>query len=81
MHRSVIKRPNLPAEDLRRFCDQARREFYLRPAYLRRKLAQVSRDPYEASRTVKSFFTFARYLFDREGGASQHTSTSPTNAG
>jgi radical SAM superfamily enzyme YgiQ (UPF0313 family) len=78
MHRSVVVRPDLPAEELRQFCDTARREFYLRPAYLRRKLSQVTRDPYEASRTVKSFFTFARYLFDRDGGASQHESSGAT---
>ncbi len=68
LHRSVIRRPDLPSADLRRFCDRARREYYLRPSYLLQKARQVSTDPYEASRTVKSFFTFARYLFDRDGG-------------
>ena len=69
LHRSVIERPDLPSEELRRFCDRARREFYLRPSYVARKLRQISTDPYEATRTVKSFATFARYLFDRDGGA------------
>lgn len=69
LHRSVVVRPDLPSEDLRRFCDRARREFYLRPEYLARKIKQVATDPYEAGRTVKSFVTFARYLFDRDGGA------------
>lgn len=68
LHRSVVERPNLPSEELRQFCDRARRSFYLRPRYLARKARQVATDPYEARRTVKSFVTFARYLFDRDGG-------------
>ncbi len=68
LHRSVVERPNLPSEDLREFCDRARREFYLRPNYLARKAKQVATDPYEARRTAKSFLTFARYLFDKNGG-------------
>lgn len=72
LHRSVVERPGLPSEELRRFCDRARREYYLRPSYIARKARQISTDPYEASRTVKSFVTFAKYLFDREGGATPH---------
>jgi len=74
LHRSIVRRPDLPSEDLREFCDRARREFYLRPRYVAQKVRQISTDPYEASRTVKSFVTFARYLFDRNGG------TGPTRA-
>lgn len=69
LHRSVVERPDLPSEELRRFCDRARREFYLRPGYVARKARQVATDPYEARRTVKSLATFARYLLDRDGGA------------
>ena len=69
LHRSVVERPNLPSEELRRFCDRARREYYLRPRYLARKMRQISSDPYEARRTAKSFVTFAKYLLDRDGGA------------
>jgi radical SAM superfamily enzyme YgiQ (UPF0313 family) len=68
LHRSVVVRPNLPSDELRKFCDRARREFYLRPAYIAQKLRQITRDRYEARRTLKSFATFARYLFDRDGG-------------
>lgn len=69
LHRSVVERPNLPSEELRRFCDRARREFYLRPGYVAQKLRQIARDRHEARRTVKSFVTFAKYLFDKDGGA------------
>jgi radical SAM superfamily enzyme YgiQ (UPF0313 family) len=70
LHRSVVVRPDLPSEELRKFCDRARREFYLRPTYIAQKLRQISKDRYEAKRTAKSFITFAKYLFDRNGGAS-----------
>ena len=72
LHRSVVRRPDLPSEELRRFCDRARREFYLRPGYLVRKARQVATDPYEASRTLKSLATFAGYLLHKDGGASLH---------
>ncbi|MGE0706896.1 MAG: radical SAM protein [Planctomycetota bacterium] len=62
LHRSVVSRPELPADELRRFCDRARREFYLRPRYLARKLRQLAADPQEARRTARSFATFARHL-------------------
>jgi anaerobic magnesium-protoporphyrin IX monomethyl ester cyclase len=70
MHNSVVVRPDLPSEELRLFCDRARREFYLRPRYIARKLRQSLKSPYEAKRTMKSFGTFARYLLkNEEGGA------------
>lgn len=69
LHRSVVVRKDLPSDELRQFCDRARREFYFQPGYLLRKAKQVATDPYEAGRTLKSFVTFARYLFDKDGGA------------
>jgi len=66
LHASVVVRPNLPSEELRLFCDRARREFYLRPAYITQKLRQSIKSPYEAKRTMKSFGTFARYLLKIE---------------
>ena len=77
LHRSVVKRPELPAEELRRFCDRARREFYLTPAYLARKARQVATDPWEAARTLKSLGTFAGYLLHRDGGATEHEGGGP----
>jgi len=69
LHRSVVERPELPSEELRAFCDRARREFYLRPRYVARKARQIATDPYEAGRTARSLVTFARYLLDPNGGA------------
>jgi radical SAM superfamily enzyme YgiQ (UPF0313 family) len=63
LHSSTVSNPDLPYERLVRFCDRARREFYLRPRYLLFKLIQCIRHPSEAKRTLKAFSTFRNYLF------------------
>ncbi|MCG6552804.1 MAG: B12-binding domain-containing radical SAM protein [Candidatus Magnetominusculus sp. LBB02] len=62
LHNTVIKTEELSSEELVRFCDDARREFYLRPAYLFYKLRQVALHPEELKRTAKSARTFMKYL-------------------
>ncbi len=65
LHSSTVSNPDLPYESLVRFCDRARREFYLRPRYMISKLLQSLRHPSEAKRTYKAFSTFRSYLFRR----------------
>jgi radical SAM superfamily enzyme YgiQ (UPF0313 family) len=62
LHSSVVSRPDLTYESLVAFCDRARREFYLRPAYILAKGMQVLRHPAEAKRLLKGGRTFIRYL-------------------
>ena len=62
LHNTVVRTEALTAEDLVRFCDHARREFYLRPSYIFYKLKQSLKDPAEMKRTVKSARTFLKYL-------------------
>ncbi len=62
LHKSVISRPGLTAQDLVVWCDRARREFYLRPSYIWSKVRQVITQPREARRVFRSFRTFVRYL-------------------
>lgn len=62
LHNTVVRTEALTAEDLVRFCDHARREFYLRPGYVFYKLKQALKDPAEMKRTVKSARTFLKYL-------------------
>lgn len=62
LHNTVIRTEELSAEDLVRFCDDARREFYLRPGYILYKLSQMIAHPKEIRRTLKSLRTFAKYL-------------------
>jgi radical SAM superfamily enzyme YgiQ (UPF0313 family) len=65
LHSSVVSTPSLTYEELVKFCDHARKEFYLRPAYIFSKLRQMTAYPPEVKRIVKAGFTFIRYLFKR----------------
>jgi radical SAM superfamily enzyme YgiQ (UPF0313 family) len=62
LHNSVVSSEDVSAEELVRFCDRARREFYLRPSYLLYKLRQTLTRPSEMRRNLKSARTFARHL-------------------
>ena len=68
MHASVVDSDNLTHEELLAWCDRARREYYLRPRYVLKKMGQSLRSPSEAGRTLKSFVTFSKHLFKRSGG-------------
>lgn len=65
MHASVVDSEHLTHEELLAWCDRARREFYLRPSYMLRKLAQSIASPAEAGRTLKSLATFGKHLLTR----------------
>ena len=62
LHNTVISTESLSSEELVRFCDEARREFYLRPGYIIYKIAQMFRHPKEIRRTFKAGRTFFKYL-------------------
>lgn len=65
LHNSVVQRPDLSHDELVDFCDDARRQFYFRPAYISYKLRQSATSWQEAKRTAKSFRTFLPYLMRR----------------
>ena len=67
LHNCVVDLPGLPAESLVDWCDQARRRFYLRPAYLAYKAMQTLLHPFtEGRRTLRAFSTFRKHLFRRK---------------
>jgi len=63
LHSSVVSNPDVSYETLVAFCDRARREFYLRPAYVAGKLIEILKNPGEAKRILKAGMTLFRYLF------------------
>lgn len=62
LHNTVVKTQDLSPEELVEFCDNARKEFYLRPSYLFYKIKQMVFHPEEIKRTIKSAKTFFKYL-------------------
>lgn len=62
LHDSVVDLPGLSGVEVRRFCDDARREFYLRRRYILKKVGQSVSDVHEARRNLKAFMRFARHL-------------------
>lgn len=62
LHNTVISTETLSSEELVRFCDDARRRFYLRPSYILYKFKQMVTSPREIKRTFKAARTFTKYL-------------------
>ena len=62
-HNCVIGLPGLPSEELVRLCDEALKDYHLRPAYLWMKFRQMFTHPSEGARTLKSAWTYFRYLW------------------
>jgi anaerobic magnesium-protoporphyrin IX monomethyl ester cyclase len=63
LHNTVVGTHDLKPQEIVDFCNYARREYYLRPAYMWVKLRSIIRHPAELRRTLKAFFTFYKYLF------------------
>jgi radical SAM superfamily enzyme YgiQ (UPF0313 family) len=65
LHNCIVSTPVVSNEELVAFCDQARRSFYLRPAYILSKVSQIIFHPSEAIRILKASRTFFRHLLKR----------------
>jgi radical SAM superfamily enzyme YgiQ (UPF0313 family) len=65
LHNNVVGTHDLKAQELVDFCNFARREYYLRPAYLMLKLKTIITNPADLRRTVKAFLNFYKYLFSK----------------
>lgn len=63
LHRTIVSQPGLSAEEVVAWCDQARREYYLRPHFIASKLWEIVTTPREAGRIFKASRTFFKYLF------------------
>jgi len=62
LHNCVVSRPGLSSEELVRFCDRARSEFYLRPGYITGKLVAGLTNPAEFKRLFKGAAHLARHI-------------------
>ncbi len=64
-HNSVIRMPDMTSGEIRRWCDYARKKYYLRPRYIFYKLIQQITRPSEIRRTYKAFKRFVKFLIRR----------------
>jgi radical SAM superfamily enzyme YgiQ (UPF0313 family) len=62
LHNTVISINGLSANEMVRFCDNARRKYFLRLRYLLYKLTQCMSDYQEFKRTMKSLRIFIKHL-------------------
>jgi radical SAM superfamily enzyme YgiQ (UPF0313 family) len=65
-HNSVLRMPDMDSDEIREWCNAARRRYYLRPRYLAYKLLQQVRHPSEMRRTFKAARRFIRFLKPEE---------------
>ncbi len=63
LHECVVSTDKLTSQELVQFCDDARREFYLRPRYMFYKLVQSIKNPAEGKRNLKAGRTLLKYIF------------------
>jgi len=61
-HNSTIRMHDMSGDEIRQWCDYARRKYYLRPKYIFYKLTQQVRHPSEIRRTVKATKRFIKFL-------------------
>jgi len=61
-HNSVMKMPDMSSDEIRQWCDHARRCYYLRPKYILYKLIQQIAHPSEFRRTFKAARRFIKFL-------------------
>ncbi|MBL8025210.1 MAG: radical SAM protein [Fibrobacteres bacterium] len=62
LHNSVVSNPDLTFQELVNFCDESRKKFYLRPAYMWLKLKQSIFNPAEGLRNLKAFKVLVKHL-------------------
>jgi len=61
-HNGVVRMPDMSSDEIRQWCDYARRKYYLRTRYILYKLFQQMRHPSEIRRTFKAAKRFLRFL-------------------
>jgi radical SAM superfamily enzyme YgiQ (UPF0313 family) len=61
-HNSVLNTPDMSSYEIRRWCDYARRKYYLRTRYILYKCIQQIQYPSQMRRTFKAAKRFLKYL-------------------
>lgn len=60
---SLLELPGLSADEMVRFCDDARKKYYWRPGYIAHRLRRGLADPEDLKRSIKAFSRIKEFLF------------------
>ena len=66
LHSCVISLPEISSQELVSFCNQARKRYYIRPAYIWSKLKQFIFYPDERKRLIKAGTRFIKFLLKKD---------------
>ncbi|MBI4043474.1 MAG: radical SAM protein [Candidatus Diapherotrites archaeon] len=64
LHTTTVSRPGLPADEVVRWCNRARLEFYTNPKFLKKMAVQAAANPVEAVRMAKASKVLFKHLAD-----------------
>ena len=64
-HNCVLDLPGISGEEMVKFCNDARKKYYLRPGYILHRLVMGLKDPNDLKRSLKAFGQFKKYLFKK----------------
>jgi hypothetical protein len=70
-HNTTVIRKGLTSQELVDFCDRARREFYLRPAYIAGQAKMALTNSRERYRVLRGAGTLFKHLFKKHGAPQQ----------
>lgn len=59
----VLNLPGISGEEMVKFCDDARKKYYLRPQYIMHRLWMGLKDPRDLKRSMKAFLKIKKFLF------------------
>jgi radical SAM superfamily enzyme YgiQ (UPF0313 family) len=79
-HNTTVIRKGLTSQELVDFCDRARREFYLRPAYIAKQAKMALTNSRERYRVLRGAGTLVKHLFKRHGAPQQASGYSSNGA-
>ncbi len=58
----LLELPGITGEEMVRFCDEARKKYYMRPSYIAHRLKMGLKDPSDLKRSVKAFSRIWKFL-------------------
>ena len=62
---SLLELPGLSGEEMVKFCDDARKKYYLRPSYILHRLVMGLKDPEDLKRSIMAFKNIWKFLLKK----------------